>query len=245
MRMIGFTSGAAYRTIASTSPEIVEACLEMGCSAMEIYAANSREVSELKENTDSIVDGLRRFDYVSFHSPGMKFVFGNDDTTREMLDVFSTAYEKVGARCLVVHPHQVENWSVFDDFPFTIAVENMSDDVLFWSVEQLSEVFAQHPDFRMVLDVSHAYGNDPSFALTDDLIRNFGDRITHIHLSGHRVMHEPLFKTRQVDIIRNIPKGVPIIIESDCVDSAGMRREYEYVKSVMMAQAVETHIRAK
>jgi hypothetical protein len=58
-------------------------------------------------------------------------------------------------------------------------------------------------------------------------------------------MHEPLFKTRQVDIIRNIPKGVPIIIESDCVDSAGMRREYEYVKSVMMAQAVETHIRAK
>lgn len=229
MGPIGFTSGATYRTIPSTSPEIVEACLEMGCTAMEIYAANAREVSELRENAAAIVDGLRRFDYVSFHSPSMKFVFGNDSVTRDILGVFSVVYEKAGARCLVVHPHQVEDWSVFDDFPFTIAVENMSHDVPFWNVEQLGEVFGRHPDFRMVLDVSHAYGNDSSFALTDDLIRNFGDRITHIHLSGHADVHEPLFVTRQADIIRNIPKDVPIIIESDCIDVSGMRKEYEYV----------------
>lgn len=228
--LLGFSSGTAYKNIPSTSEEIVDACLEIGCNAIEIFAANNKELLMLKENIDKIKKKLGNFDYVSLHSPCGKLSYKNNEKTYDILQVLQEAYDKFNCKSLVVHPNNVKEWSVFDDFSFTIAIENLSNDVPFFNVDQLNRLFIKHPKFKMVLDVSHAYKNDPNFKLTKELINNFSDRIVHIHLSGHEIMHEPLFKTKQIKIIKNIPKNLPIILEGDCQTIENMKREYLYVK---------------
>lgn len=229
--ILGFSSGAAYKNIPSTSKDIVDVCANLGCNAIEIYAASGSEVEMLKKNIDKIKKEFKKFDYVSLHSPSIKFIFRNDEETRSILQVFQEAYDKFNASCLVVHPNQVEDWSVFDDFSFIIAIENMGNDVPFFNSEQLGEIFVKYPHFKMVLDVSHAYKNDPSFRLTEELMDKFGEKIVHVHLSGHKATHEPLCETNQVEIIKNIPKDLPIILESDCQRIEKMKQEYYYVKN--------------
>lgn len=228
---IGFSSGTAYKNIPSTSKEIVDVCLELGCNAMEIYAASISEVEILKNNIDKIKNDIKNFDYISLHSPSIKFIFKNNKETHQVLQILQEAYSKFNAQCLVVHPNRVEDWSVFDDFSFTIAIENMGDDVPFFNVRQLNEIFIKYPKFKMVFDASHAYKNDSSFKLTKELLNEFSEKIVHIHLSGHKIIHEPLFETKQVEIIKNIPKNLPVILEGSCQNIENMKKEYEYVKN--------------
>ena len=61
-------------------------------------------------------------------------------------------------------------------------------------------------------------------------IFNFQNRIAEIHLSGFEFCHEPLFKTKQIDIIDCCQQiDVPIIIESILDKESDLEKEYSFV----------------
>ena len=93
--------------------------------------------------------------------------------------------------------------------------------------------FAENLNWKLVLDVNHCFTNDATFALTRDFYQRLGDRIVQIHLSGFQTLHEPLFLTRQKEIVYNIENStVPIIIES-ILAPADLEREREYILKVL------------
>lgn len=229
--LLGFSSGAMYKTYPSSSKEIVDLCFSLGCNAIELNVASVEETKMLEENIEKIKDSLAKFDYVSLHSPGIKVIFRDDEATKKILDVFQRAYDSFKCRCLIVHPDKVEDWKVFDNYHFNIAVENMSDDVPFATPENLKPIFENNPSYKMVLDVNHAYKTYNSPKLANELSSAFSDKISEIHLSGYETLHDLLYQTNQLDIIQSVPsKNLPIIIESCCNTIEDMKREYEYIK---------------
>ena len=229
--LLGFSTGVMHKIYPSTSKEIIDVCLKLGCNAIELNVASAEETKKLEENIEKIGKVLSGFKYVSLHSPGIKFTFKNDESTKKILDIFQQAYNEFNCQCLVVHPHLVEDWRIFNKYNFKIAVENMSDNVSFSHPENLKPVFENNPDFRMVLDVNHSYKTHKSSKLTNELSLNFKDKIIEVHLSGYDTFHDPLYKTKQLDIIESIPdKNLPIIIESGCNTIEDMENEYDYIK---------------
>jgi hypothetical protein len=231
--LIGFSSGTMHQTLSSSSPEFIDICLDIGCNAIEIHAATPEEVTQLKENISKIKDRLARFEHVSLHSPGIKFIYQNDQPTRDILDILQEAYNNFNCRCLVVHPGNVADWAIFDQYNFNIAVENMSNDVPFYSPGQLKPIYEKNPNCRFVLDAVHAYKFDQSPRLINELIAAFSDKLVEIHISGtsENIEHDLLFRTQQVEIIQAVPKNRPIIIESACNSIEDMRKELDYIKN--------------
>ena len=67
-------------------------------------------------------------------------------------------------------------------------------------------------------------------ALAKEFYDRFRGKIVQIHLSGYQGFHDPLFKTKQSEIIRAIEDlSVPIIIES-ILDPKELSAEIEYAK---------------
>jgi hypothetical protein len=100
-------------------------------------------------------------------------------------------------------------------------------------VKDLSAFFLEHPAWGLALDLGHCNANDKSMHLAGDLISNFKDKIREIHLSGYENFHDPLYRTRQAEIIHYCKMlNAPIIIEStfDAVDGVeGVKKELGYV----------------
>ena len=100
-------------------------------------------------------------------------------------------------------------------------------------VNELKEFFVNHPKWNFVLDLGHCNANDKTMALAEDLIKELGHKVKEIHLSGYEVFHEPLYRTKQVEIIKYCKNlDAPIIIEStfEEVDGIfGVEKEFNYI----------------
>jgi len=229
--ILGFTTGE-LKPISIESK--IEKYKELGCRAIELglvdVGINERWLA-VKKITPKQLEG---FDHVSVHAPGGSFVYKKDKTTFAILDKLQILYDKFQFRHAIIHPDRVEDWSVFDKYSFSIATENMdSRKPIGKSVNSLKKIFDK-VDCKLVLDINHSYVNDKSLALVGEFYNAFKDRITEIHLSGYETLHDPLFKTKQIEIIKAIPdKNLPIIIESMQSSLDDIESEYNYIRNVL------------
>ena len=238
---LGFSTGAIFRKIPSISKKIINVCREIGCNAIELSAMTANEV-EFFDNLIKSSERLSDFKYISMHSPGIGVIYKKDTRTREILNKLEKAYVHFDCSSLVVHPALVEDWSVFDDFSFNLAIENMSKDVPFYLPEQLKEIFKKDKNYSMTLDVKHAFeSNSGRKDLPAELYEAFEDKIVEIHLSGYnpnakKHEHKPLIVTNHPEIVNFVKdkQHIPIIIESDCEDVEQMKAEFEYIKKILV-----------
>jgi sugar phosphate isomerase/epimerase len=236
--LLGFSTGAMFRQIPSVSKEIIDICREIGCNTIELSAKTDEEVALLKGLIESR-ESLAGFEYVSLHTcPGYGVMYQKDAKSVEILEKLQKAYDRFGCKCLVVHPSEVEDWSVFEKFSFKLAVENMSLDnpSVFFLPEHLESIFEKNKDYKMTFDVKHAFESGGK-KLAEDLYETFKDKIVEIHLSGYNPRatkheHRPLIETRQTEILDFVKdkQHLPIIIESDCESAGQMKTEFEYIK---------------
>ena len=69
--------------------------------------------------------------------------------------------------------------------------------------------------------------------LAKDFYSKFKDRIAQIHLSGYTGYHDPIFQTKQEEIIKAIQDfEVPIIIES-VLAPEDLEKERQYILKVI------------
>ena len=91
------------------------------------------------------------------------------------------------------------------------------------------EIFSQDKNYKLVLDINHIYTNDSSMKLADIFYKKFGDRISQLHVSGYIDYHNPLFETKQMNIIKAIQDfNIPMIIES-VLSVEDLEKERNYI----------------
>ena len=229
MRKIGFSHGVLFKVLDVNTKESLDILAASGASAVEINCHRSGDSSSL----NNLLPYIKKFERISLHVP-CNIRYGNNDETISLLKDLEDFYKKSGAELVVVHPDVVDDWSVFDSFDMNFAIENLDDRKKeFKDVADLKEFFKVHPKWAFVLDFGHANSNDKSMILAEDLIKEFKSRVVEIHLSGYEVFHDPLYHTKQKEIINYCKEfSVPIIIESvfevsDGVE--GVKKEFDYV----------------
>ncbi|MBI2669968.1 MAG: hypothetical protein HYX20_02410 [Candidatus Yanofskybacteria bacterium] len=208
---LGFSTGCLYKSIADEKDRLSflrdsgQSVVELGLVKLNVF---EREITRIGWND------LSGFDYVSLHAPVAEYGY---NVQTDLIFIKIARVHRIRPFDLVVfHPDTVEDFSVFETCPsFPVAFENMDKrKKTFKSVEDIAELAGQFEDFKMVLDVNHAYTNDPSITLTAEFYEKLGDKIAQVHLSGYTGYHEPLFQTQQAEIIKSIrDPNVPIIVE--------------------------------
>lgn len=222
--IIGFSSGCLYKTHDPLDPVTIDIFKKHKCNAIEIMIHRVSDIDKFKKLKTSDIEG---FGYTSIHAPiykgeGIKEYVGVIQAIAEM-------HTKVIFNTVVLHPDMFDDFSFLERFDLPFAVENMDNRKMTCKdVESLQQFFNKF-DMPMVLDVNHAFTNDPTMKLAEDLVGSFRPRIEEIHLSGFNSFHDPLYKTKQKLIIDAIPDiNLPIIIESglDSVEEVDIELNY-------------------
>jgi hypothetical protein len=222
---LGFSTGTLYKDL--ETKEAISAIKISGCRVIELgFVKADRFFTNQLERIKKF--DLEEFEYVSFHAP--KFNYENSEETKNIFWKISKFHKTVRQLDLVVfHPDTVKDFSIFDKVDFLVGFENMDNRKEFCrTVDDIKLILSKNSKFKLVLDVNHAWTNDPTMKLTEDFYKRLGDKITQIHLSGFRELHDPLFETKQLEIIHSIKKlDVPIIVESILTpETIIMERDY-------------------
>jgi len=226
---LGFSTGVLHKS--HTAKEALEIIKDIGCNALELGFVKLNRIEEGWLDKISKED-IAPFRYVSFHAP--KFNYGNNRKTEEIFQKI----EKIDAirklDLVVFHPDCIEDFDVFKSATFNIAFENMDDRKESCKrPEDLEHILSRDNRYKMVLDVNHIYSNDPSMGLAKEFYTKLGPKIAQIHLSGHAGCHDPIFKTKQTEIIKSIQNfDIPIIIEST-VSSEEISKERDYILKII------------
>jgi len=228
--ILGFSSGTLHRTHDALSPDTFDVFRKLGCNAIEVMFHNAVDVDKFLQIQKSDLDG---FEYVSLHAP-MYMGKEQDAEYRRALLAIVEKQKEINFQCVVLHPDMFETLDMLKEFDLPYAIENMDNrKSRYKNVEDLKQLFAEF-DTKFVLDLNHVYVNDQSMNLTTEFIREFGDRLTEIHLSGFEALHEPLFITKQTEILDALPdKSLPIILESGGNPPEYLEKEYGYVKEYL------------
>lgn len=226
---LGFSTGVLYKT--HSTKEALKLMRDSGYETVELgfVKLSGFEDGWFDELT---ADDLAGFKYVSFHAP--KFDYGKNEGTYELFEKIKKIDEMRKLDLVVFHPDTIEDFSVFSEAGFNVSFENMDNrKESHQKPEDFDEIFSQDSKYKMILDVNHVYSNDPLMELAKGFYAKFKDRISQIHLSGYTGYHDPLFQTKQDEIIRAIQDfNIPIIIES-VLAPEDLEKERNYVLEVI------------
>ena len=229
MRKIGFSHGCLFKILDVNTEESINVFASSGASTIEINCYRGADSGSLNR----LLPYLKKFERISLHAP-CSVRYGNNKETMALLKDLEDFYKESGAELVVIHPDVVDDWSVFDNFAMNFAVENMDDRKdRFRNPADFKEFFKTHPTWGLVLDLGHCNLIDKSMILAKSLIKEFKEKVVEIHLSGYEVLHDPLHRTKQIEIINYCKElSAPIIIESifevsDGVE--GVKKEFDYV----------------
>ncbi len=226
---LGFSSGILHKTSCKPiSLGALDLFLNLGCSAIELPARNYERIDQILQLPQ---DSLSAFSYTSLHLPA-EMSYYDEGEMDDLVDLLYRCHDRFEFNTLVLHPDVIDDWEAIVNLDLPIAIENSDwrKDV-FKEYDDLYDLFQRYPKFNMVLDINHCYTNDSSLESARRFYEEFKDRIVHVHLSGFSELHEPLFATRQDEIIAATPREYPIIIESVVSSIKEVEKEFLYIKN--------------
>ena len=231
--MIGFTSGRYISE--KVFLDRLDLFVNMGCDAIELHL--KQQDLDYFNYPPSIYQKLKVFKYVALHTPALNVNFDASDISRKMMDTVDIFLEKSQAQSVVIHPDRISIPEILAQRNWPLTLENMD-----WrkndakSIEQMDKWFEIFPQAKMVLDWNHIFTNDQSMKLGKLMLKKFGSKITHYHLSGfidEDRLHEPILTSNSFEIAKSVPKdGKPIIIEVDTtnLDKIILKKEIEFLR---------------
>ena len=175
------------------------------------------------------------FSYCSIHAP--VYNYQNDEKSHKILKIINNICSMLPIKNIVIHPDLFIDRSVFyqySNLPFSI--ENLDDNKKSckW-IQDIWKILKGNPDFWFTLDLQHCFTNDPSMQLAKDFHKEFWSKIVEYHISWFHpeYIHYPLFKTKQIQIIKALENvNIPIIIESTFDEKTELKKEIEYILSL-------------
>ncbi len=209
MRPIGFSTGALARGDFQRALQLLGA---LDIRIVEISALRVCELEPLHAVFDSL--DLGGFDFVSIHAPS-RFPKECEDWVLERLAALGSSGLPV-----VAHPDTIYTPSKWRELGARLVIENMDKrKPIGRTVPEMRMIFDALPDARFCFDIGHARQVDPSMTEAALLIRAFGDRLEHVHISEVNTSsrHDPisLNAVRAFQwVAAYIPEWTPIILET-------------------------------
>jgi len=219
-KIIGFGTGFLYKTHSRISAETVKLCKEIGCNAIELNPHDDAEfflLDKLKKKD------LAGFDFISLHAP--------EKLEKAILDQIQLLHNRFGFDAITIHASDLaRHQEILKTYGMPFSIENVDNRKENGrTLEEMKSIMAGS-DYGVVLDINHAYINDPTLQLADSLWEEFKGRISHFHLSGYKGFHDPLIETHQTEFINFVKdKNKPIIIESVLETPAEAKEEFDYI----------------
>lgn len=236
-RIFSFALGNIWRW-SKNRASLLKYAKKLDISGVEITFATSKELFDFKlSNSDK--NWLKKLDYVTIHAPFFDFAINKDENQIKIrLDCIYKLYKEINAKNVIIHPDQLPLKNLLKNYDFNISTENLESRTHI-RISDLKKVFAKYPKIGLCLDVSHAYTFDKKE--TEELIKEFKNRITQIHFSGTygKKRHQSLrIVTKDfLQSIEGIKKlNVPIVIEEDIeVKSVKyLKEEIAYIKKLLV-----------
>ena len=231
--LLGFSTGVFKDETLSVYDRLREFA-KVACSIIELgfVQIHRFEKFDPEERPQEFVDLLAQYKYVSLHAP--KCTYDKTAETAKVFEKINKVHKLRQLDLVIFHPDTIVDFELFNNLPFPVAFENMDKRKTFGrTVEDIQNVLAKNPTFKMVLDVNHVFTNDPTMKLAEDFLASLGDRIAEIHLSGYTKLHDPIYISKQDFIAKpiiNLEK--PIIVESD-LDPSEVELEKNYIRSLL------------
>lgn len=221
---LGFSTGALHKEFPVRKALVFLKDLELKTVELGFVKIERMYQGQADDLTEKDLSG---FDYVSIHSPGIQY--GKNSETRFVFDKLNRINSLRKIDLVVFHPDTVEDFSIFENLDFPVGFENMDNRKMTYKTPEEIEKLLENKNYSFVLDVNHAYSNDENMNLVEGFYSKSGRRIREIHLSGYVGYHEPLFQTKQINIIESIKDfSIPIVNEA-VINSADIEKERDYI----------------
>jgi hypothetical protein len=225
---IGFSTGFNFKKIDPLQEIAVSNCLEVSANTLEVNCLSG---------TGGLLDLGRlipKIEHLSLHGPGSVLKKITPKAIKEHFDTIEEFCKIYNPKCVVFHPNTIKDWTIFDDYSFPVAIENMDPNKSSGqTVDQVGEVLSKLKNGKFVLDITHCFSIDHTMKLADDFLGSFSDKLCEIHLSGWGgKYHVPIYESGQTIILEfasKIDSSIPIIIESFC-SVEQLKPEFDYIK---------------
>jgi len=220
-RAVCFSTGNMYQ-VTNNIHKMIDDSLKLDVDGIELLFSNAETLLKFRFKKDEI-SRLRKLKHNTIHLPFYKterkdrIYFFNTPYCRKIIAKLCKIASQINAVNLNLHAHQLKNEKVLEGFKnFNFTFENLMPYHGF-TVKDYKAVLKKHPDFRFLLDTSHAILNNN----LKELVKNFKDKISFIHLSAakyeeqkdhfliHRFNHH---SRKELDIIKRLK--CPVIIEA-------------------------------
>ena len=194
----GISLGWIFDTVPDTLCNILRFLRQNNADAVELCLDPVRLRHLVLFWNQELAASLAPFDYVSLHLPEIT-CRKNDSLTDEVAQQIVSLLSVFNVYALVVHPDTIEDWDSLaryneNAFNGKIAVEFPmdKDKKSGRAIEELIEIYDNFPDFSFVLDVQHAYENDPIGNLAIEAAEIMDSRLQHLHVSGQKQRQKEL-----------------------------------------------------
>lgn len=235
MKNIGFTTGCLYKSKVSFE-SIISIYRELGVNAIELSFASPSELERISLGKSSL-ELIKEFDEVSIHAPWREIEYKRDENSKRVIEKLKQVKEQTNASGIVVHPDTVFDFDYLQASHLPFLIENMDGRKKYGTHPEHFRKFKENYDFGFVLDVQHAYKQDPRMGLAKELISAMDDRLKHMHVSGHSGTdsHAPVHTAENREEITKILEmklDVPKICEGLLLENIGVTalNEMEYIR---------------
>lgn len=209
MPPIGFSTGSLARGDFQTGLDLAR---QLPTDVIELSALRMNELVPLTDAArDLDVDG---FEYVAVHAPG-RFSAAQEADVAERLHSLDYRDWPV-----VLHPDTIHSFDIWRTFGDRLLIENMDKRKRCGRTSaELTGIFEQLPNARLCFDIAHARQVDASMLEAFRILRDWRDRLAHIHISEvatssrhARISWSAVHDFQEVASL--IPRDVPVILET-------------------------------
>jgi len=234
MSYIGFSTGALAKITQVVEKRIAK-LLHLEMNAIEIILAKPEFI--INFNPTDIKKLLRDIEYTSIHSV---FRVAKEGYDGEVVKKLSEIVSVLDAKGVVFHPGSEDDYTLLENSGFPIYIENMDASKPFGkSVKYFLDLKQKYPAFDFVLDVQHAFLNDPTMTLATEFIDTLGSKISYMHLSecDNNLKHIPLYHKPNQPIAeflrRNTKvKQVPWLDEGAVERELELKTELDFIRNL-------------
>lgn len=237
--LIGFSTGALSLGDFAAGVRIVR---DLQLNAIELSALRESELPSLIKSLDSLQ--LDSFEYVSVHAPS-RYLPGGESKAAKLLEEPANRGWPI-----VIHPDAICDASVWKQFGKLVCVENMDKrKPVGRTRDELARCFENLPEASLCFDIGHAMQVDPTMIEAERILRQFGSRLTEVHLSevaadsSHAAVSFGAFSAFRA-VIHLIPPNVPLILEA-MVPVDARRREIDKAKRLVSEEMRSGDTKAK
>jgi len=236
MANIGFTTGCLYRSDIPFE-ERIRLYHSLGADAVELSFATPDELLRYSLSGQGEGD-IKKYASISIHAPWKEVRYDSGRAADDMIEKLRYLCERLPVNGIVLHPDTIGDFKKLDESGLPFLLENMDKRKKYGThPEEFEELRARY-NFGFVLDTQHAYEHDLTMQLARELIEVMGDRLKHMHVSGHTEseIHVPAHLAANKGAVTEILElgvGVPKILEGILLKDIEetIKNELRYVRN--------------